>query len=245
MVKKLNLKRNAWIVVLIAFFAGISLALAQNKVVPSIVFLMEDLDISMATAGWLSSIFCLMGMITAIPAAFILNRFGAKVSGLIALGSTIIGSFIGVLTSSVAILFFSRIVEGFGVGLISVIGPALIAMWFPVAKRGLPMGIWGSWQMVAQAIIFFVGGHLTINYGWHGVWWFVISVCAVVALLYFWKIINPPAEHNHADMESGTITLKDLFKARSTWLISAAGFMFCFSCFGFATWIRRLLEQSI
>lgn len=235
--KIINLKRNAWIVVLIAFFAGISLALAQNKVVPSIVFLMEDLDISMATAGWLSSIFCLMGMITAIPAAFILNRFGPKVSGLIALGSTIFGSFIGVLTSSIAVLFLSRIIEGFGVGLISVIGPALIAMWFPAAKRGLPMGIWGSWQMVAQAIIFFVGGHITVSYGWHGVWWFVISVCAVVAILYFWRIINPPAEHNYADVESGSISLKDLFTARSTWLISAAGLLFCFSCFGFATWI--------
>ncbi|MEI3232322.1 MAG: hypothetical protein V8S24_14480 [Gordonibacter pamelaeae] len=44
--------KRAWIVAFATIFAGISLALVQNKVAPCMTTLMGAFNIDMATAGW-------------------------------------------------------------------------------------------------------------------------------------------------------------------------------------------------
>ncbi len=90
----------------------------------------------------------------ALPAAMIIKRFGPK-AGVAALAFAIVGSLIGLATDNVGVLIVSRVVEGTGIGIIAVLAPTLISMWFPPEKRGLPMGLWGSWMMVSQTILFF------------------------------------------------------------------------------------------
>ena len=117
----MNMKR-AWTVALVTIFAGVALALVQNKVAPCMVTLQNAFGIDMASAGWLSSLFSLVGIIMAIPASIILNKLGPKKSGILALVCAIAGSLIGIFAGSVALLMASRVIEGIGVGLISVIG---------------------------------------------------------------------------------------------------------------------------
>ncbi len=66
--------KRAWIVAFATIFAGISLALVQNKVAPCMTTLMGAFNIDMATAGWLSSLFSLVGIVMAIPASIVLNK---------------------------------------------------------------------------------------------------------------------------------------------------------------------------
>jgi predicted MFS family arabinose efflux permease len=237
-------KTTAWVVVVIAFFGGLALANVQNKVPPGILAIMEYFQIDMTTAGWLTSVFAIMGMVSAIPAAFILSKIGPKKCGMISLGCAIVGSLIGVFTESLTILLISRVIEGVGVGIIAVVGPSLISMWFPPEKRGLPMGLWGSWMMVSQALLFFVGGGLTTAFGWQGLWWFCVSICVLVAIFYQWKVDSPPPEQNYADQEVEGLNFKEGFKSASTWLIAGAGMIFTFCCFGFATWIAPYWSET-
>ena len=153
----MNMKR-AWVVAFATIFAGVSLALVQNKVAPSMTTLMDAFGIDMATAGWLSSLFSLVGIVIAIPAAVILNKVGPKRGGIIALACAVVGSLVGVLSGNVAVLMASRIIEGMGVGLMSVIdGRRRIARRFPEAKRGLPdEHLALAYQMGAQAVMFFL-----------------------------------------------------------------------------------------
>ena len=117
-------------------------------------------------------------------------------------------------------------------------------MWFPAAKRGLPMGVWGSWQMVAQSGTFFVGNYLTVSYGWQGLWWFGIIVLVIAIILFAMKISSPPTEENYADVETADVPLREGFKSKSAWLMSGAAMCFCFSCFGFVTWIAPYWSQA-
>ncbi|HHY28875.1 MAG TPA: MFS transporter [Desulfitobacterium dehalogenans] len=238
------MKRMAWAVALVGFFSGIALAIVQNKVPPCITSLMDIFSLNMATAGWLSSIFSVTAMIIALPAALLLRKFGPKASGLLALASAMIGSMVGILSSSVSVLMLSRIIEGIGVGLIAVIVPSLISMWFPSEKRGLPMGIWGSWQMVAQATTFFLGSNLTLKYGWHGLWWFGLIITTIAALLYALIVKSPPLEANYADVEAKNIPMLEAFKTKSIWLLGGAMCFTCIACFGFATWIAVYWSET-
>jgi MFS family permease len=236
--------RQAWIVAAATVLAGIALALVQNKVAPAMGTLQEAFNIDMATAGWLSSLFSLVGIVIAIPAAIILNKVGPKKGGIVALACAIGGSLIGVLTIDTTILMISRIVEGMGVGLISVIGPSIIAMWFPETKRGLPMSIWGAYQMGAQAIMFFLGGVLTTNFGWQGIWWFGLIACVVALAFYLVCVKSPRPEESFADVESTNVSIVDGMKSASSWLAALATMLFSLGCFGFVNWVATYWSET-
>jgi predicted MFS family arabinose efflux permease len=228
---------RAWTVALATIFVGIALALVQNKVAPCMTTLMAAFDIDMATAGWLSSLFSLVGIAVALPASLILKRFGPKRGGVFALVCAVLGSLIGVFAGNAALLMLTRVIEGVGVGLIAVIGPSLIAMWFPEAKRGLPMSVWGAYQMGAQAVMFFLGSVLTSGFGWQGMWWFALAACVVALVLYILCVKSPRPEENYADVESRDVSLLEGVRSPSTWAISLATMLFTVGCFGFLNWI--------
>ncbi len=238
----MNTKR-AWIVALATIFAGIALALVQNKVAPCMTTLQSAFGIDMATAGWLSSLFSLVGIVMAIPASIVLNKLGPKKGGIIALVCAVAGSLIGVMTTSIPVLMASRVVEGIGVGLMSVIGPSIIAMWFPETKRGLPMSIWAAYQMGAQAIMFFLGGVLTTNFGWQGMWWFGLAACVVALVFYVLCVKSPRPEDSYADVESEDVSLAEGMKSPYAWIMSAVTMLFCIGCFGFVNWIATCWSQ--
>jgi predicted MFS family arabinose efflux permease len=234
----------AWTVALVVFLAGIALALVQNKVAPCIMTLVSYFNIDMATAGLLSSVFSLVGIVISIPAAIILNKLGPRMGGVVALLCAIAGSLIGVFSHDVTMLMASRVIEGMGVGIISVIGPSLVSMWFPQAKRGLPMSIWGSYQMAAQAVMFFLGGFLTTHFGWQGMWWFAGVACVVALVFCVLLIRSPRPEEGFADVESESVSLVEGMRSGSVWFLAAATMLFCVASFGFVTWIAPCWSES-
>ncbi|MCL2826676.1 MAG: hypothetical protein FWD72_04655, partial [Eggerthellaceae bacterium] len=93
--KEKNMRRKAWIVTLVVFLAGISLAFAQNKVAPIMGTVMDVFETDMASAGWLSSVFSVVALVTALPAAFILARLGSRTCGIIAMCAALAGCLLG------------------------------------------------------------------------------------------------------------------------------------------------------
>ena len=229
--------RVAWGVIIVAYLGGLAIACTQNKVPPCMDAITEFFSIDMVTAGWLMSVFAVMGMVSAIPAAIILDRLGSKASGILSLAFATVGSVIGALSGNAVILMVSRVIEGMGAGIIAIIAPALISMWFPESKRGLPMGVWTSWMPTGQSVMFLIGGGISASVGWQGVWWFTVALCLAVGVLYFFKVKEPPAELNYAPREEERISLKEGLACKPMWLVCLAGILFNIGSFSFCTWI--------
>jgi len=173
-----------------------------------------------------------------------MRKMGVKRTGLLAIGATIVGTLVGIFASGLPLLMISRVIEGFGVGLISVLAPAVITMWFASEKRGLPMGIWGAWQMVAQSGTFlFAGSILDLFGGWIGMWWVGLILLVVSIALYAWKVTVPPAEHNHADLEDSSVNMLSVLKYRSVWMIALVALFFTIACFGWVTWAATFWSE--
>lgn len=228
---------KGWAACLAAIFGGMSLALLQNKLTPVMNVIMEAFSIDMATAGLLSTIFTVMGVVMALPAAGMLKKFGPKTSGLIAFACALAGSVVGIATENVTILMASRVIEGAGIGIIAVLAPAVISMWFPPEKRGLPMGIWGSWMMVSQTALFFTGSAITDAWGWRGMWVLGIVVCLVAAVLFAIFVKSPAPEESFADVESDDVTVMRGIRFAPQWILAIAAVCYTFCCFTFANWI--------
>ncbi len=232
------MKKTAWVVTITAVLAGTSIAIIQNKVLPCITLLQEVFDISASTAGWLSSVFSATGIVIAIPGAMIVSRMGVKRAGLFSMICALAGSLLGVFAASAGLLMISRIIEGVGLGLISIAVPSIISMWFPPEKRGLPMGVWSSWQFVAQAVVFFFGYSITDTFGWKGIWWFGIIIAFTVTICYAAFVKAPPTEYNHAEIETEEkVSIRSALSYRPVWYACIAGFCFNFACFGFVSWV--------
>ena len=234
----------AWTVVIIAFFGGFALANVQNKVPPCIDVVMMYFNIGETDAGWLTSVFTIMGMITAIPAAALMRKMGPKKIGVISLACAAVGGVIGAFATDLWVLMATRVLEGVGVGMIAVVGPAVISMWFPAEKRGLPMGLWGSWMMCSQTLLFFIAGGLTVSFGWQGVWWFGLVACVVAFVLYVLCVKSPRPEDSYADVESEDVSIVEGMKSPSAWVLSLATMLFCIGCFGFVNWIATCWAQT-
>jgi len=196
-------QRKAWAVMLAAYLAGIAIALNQSKVPPAMQVLLQSLHMDMATGGWLMSAFAVAGIVLGIPAAFVLAKLGPKVSGLIAIGCTLLGSIVGALASGAAMLLGGRVIEGIGLGLITVIAPAVISMWFPPQKRGTPMGIWASWIPVGSFIMYNLAGPLLGSFGWQGIWWFG-ALFALMAFVIYAVTVSAPSFVNDASPDTET-----------------------------------------
>lgn len=244
-------KSSAWLVIICAVSGAIAVAITQNKVLPCMDAIQTSFHIDMASAGWLSSVFSVMGIVMAFPAVMAVNKLGAKASCLVSVGCSILGAAIGLISQSFPIMLFSRIIEGVGAGLISIAVPNLIAMWFPPENRGMPTGIWTSWQYAGQAVCFFFGASISVQKGWKGVWMFGLMIAALCFSLNVLFVRDPECSDNHI-LEHGDLRNENnvcnktansrrcsgfsVFRNKDACLVSTAMFCFCFASFGFITW---------
>lgn len=174
----------AWVVLLVVYLASLAAPLNLFKVPPMLTTLQPVFNLSQSAQGYLMSVFSIMGFILAIPAGFILRRFGIKTTILCAVAALAVGAGLGAMSETIGVLFktplhaimyllglgaksetlgvlfLGRFIEGAGMGLIMVSAPLAISLWFPADRRGLPMGLWASCIGVGNTIMFFFAARI-------------------------------------------------------------------------------------
>ena len=175
---------NPWLVLAVAFLVSVAAVMAQFAAPPLMPVLMDQFGIGIAEASSLMSIFSITGLLLALPAGLVLQRFGPLVTGAVAMLSVIAGSVLAATTTDYGVLLLSRAVQGVGIGLIGVTAPAVVAAAFPPERRGTPMGIWAMWVPVGGLLMYLVAPTLAAAYGWAAVWWLAAAVAAVGLVAY-------------------------------------------------------------
>ncbi len=259
---KKSAPKGAWPVMLAVFLGGICMAFAQYKVTgvlaspdPNAPSIARDLVLDNATAGWVLSLFTLVGIFLAFPAVALIKKWGIKVGGLVALAFAIVGGLLGIFAGDAVGLIVSRIIEGFGLGLIGVIAPSAIAMWFPIEKRGAPMGIWSSWQMWGICGSFFFGIPITnafgdaFDYSWKALWVAGIILMVIAIVVYALVVKVPSADQNFADLNEGSedgkgVSIFAALKYGNAWIMAIAGLAFGISNSTVIAWISPFWQAT-
>lgn len=225
------------------FLAGVAVAANRFKVPPVMQSLMADLSVNRVTAGWLMSISSVAMVVLALPAAFALTRLGLKVSGLLALGCTIIGAAIGALAGDSATLLLGRTIEGIGGALIGIVGPAAISAWFQPQERGVPMGIWAAWVPLGNVLIFNAAHPIQAALGWQATWWFGAILALLAFALTAVILAEPPGFERAGGGASDTFARR--LRNRSTWLLAVIFGTFGFSLISYNTWAPSYLTETL
>lgn len=239
----------AWVIVFVVLLASVAGPLNQFKVPPLMPVLMESFRLNLSQAGMLMSVFALTGLILALPAGLILQKLGPKMAGLIAMGCLVTGSGWGALANSAALLLASRVVEGVGMGLIAVVAPASIALWFPREKQGTPMGLWGIWVPLGIVIMYNLAPALATSAGWRAVWWAGAGFALFAFVLYWLLMRLPPSPTGEerpkrgGPVEDAPPKLGPALANRNIWLLGLQFACFNVVLIGFATYFPTFLKE--
>jgi len=215
----------AWVILFALYMATLSATLNLFKVPPVMVTLIKQFNLDNTLAGLLlMSVFSIMGFVLAIPAGYILKRFGIRVTGLLAVGALIIGSSVGAMATSATMLSLGRFIEGNGMGLIMVTSPFAISLWFPLHNRALPTGLWASSVGIGNIATLVIAPSVAASHGWQAVWWALAGFSALSFILFAILVRMPKQEEMPAApapvTQEAPPSLARGMANRSLWMIS-------------------------
>lgn len=236
--------QTRWRQVTIAILGGVSAALHVGKVPPALPLLRAEANLDLVSAGWLMGLVSLMGALLGLFMGRTADVLTHRRSMMLSLSLLILGSAIGALSQDVIQLFASRVIEGFGLILAVVTGPALITSATSTGDRGLAFSAWAAWLPTGVGAMMLLSPFLLGLFGWRSTW-------AAAALLTLIPLIalsvskpaapTPVSQERPSFLEGARLTV-----ARPTsWLLGgmfllySASFM---SVFGFLP--TMLVEES-
>jgi nitrate/nitrite transporter NarK len=142
-----------------------------------------------------------------------------------------------------SLLLTSRVIEGIGMGLIAVVAPAVIAVWFPPEKQGTPMGIWATWVPVGTVIMMLLAPRLGLAAGWQSVWWVGAGFSLIVFALYGFLLRMPPVSTENEIAAVPSPPLKNALVNKDIWLLALAFTCFNLVFFPIATYYPTFLSE--
>lgn len=225
-----------WRIIGLAVAAGIVGAFQIGKAAIALPALRADLGLGLAAAGWILSVFNLIGVLAGMPLGAVIGRLGDRRMLLAGLALIAAASLFGAMAPGAALLLATRIVEGLGFLVIVIAAPTLIARAARPADLKLAFGIWGAYMPTGQALMIIAAPFLIAPFGWRGLW----TANAALALLFaivmaratrgFPPLRQPPRIDLGGDLRRtatapGPLILAAIFACYSAQYLAVMGFL--------------------
>lgn len=225
---------------------GIVFAIGLFKVPPTMVLLMQEMNIDMTVVGLTMSVAAIAGAISALPGGAMMQKLGSKNLGIIAIITFGVGCIIGILSSNFTMFLVSRAFEGAAFGTMAIVISGIISIWFPAEKRGLPMSIFSLWISLGMLTIFNVTNLIVPKFGWRGVWWFHLILLVIFLFLFIFVIQYPEnQEKSENNSPQGKVSILEGFKSAGAWLLGIAFLTTSIGNTAFNTFYPTFLQQSL
>jgi len=187
--------------VMIVLYVLYFLDFATRAVVsPMFPILKQDLGLSDAQLGWLSTIVLAMVGLLSIPLSYLIDRW--RRGKMIALMSIVwsIASFFSGLSANFTQLLVTRGVLGVGEASFNSGGQSLIMAMVKKARRATVTGIWTTAPSLGMAVGMVIGGWVAVHMGWRTAF-MVVAVPGILFGILAWFMPdykNRPKDQNGA-----------------------------------------------
>ncbi|WP_409200600.1 MFS transporter [Methanobrevibacter sp. DSM 116169] len=179
-------KKN--IILIVAGLATFFSAFITTSITVALPTIASQFQIDAIVQTWIATIFLLSVAICSAPFGKISGRLGLKKFLMLGVSTVIIACLGAALSTSAEILLFFRAIQGVGSAMISVSTVALISQAMPFEERGKAIGINISCVYIGLTLGPVIGGIITQNFGWHGMFLIVIPLLLIDLLLAYFKI---------------------------------------------------------
>ena len=228
-----------WLVVSAMIASGIAASLHVGKVPPAIPALREELELGLVAAGWVASIFNLIGATLGIASGLAADRLGARrvlAAGLVFLTA---GSLWGATVDSGTALLATRVLSGLGLVTVAVAAPGIIVAVSPPRDHGLALGAWSIYMPTGMAIAMLSAPMVLPELGWRGLWLIHAGATVIVLASVLAATRDIPARPG-VPRRISTVALR----RPGPWLLAAAFACYTVQFFAVVTWIPTFLVES-
>jgi MFS transporter, NNP family, nitrate/nitrite transporter len=171
--------------------------------------------------GVLLAVPVLLGSLARIPMGIITDRIGGRITfTALMLFSIVPVTFIGFADSYGALLFW-----GFWLGMAGssfAVGVPFVSRWFPAAKQGTALGIYGIGN-IGTALAAYLVPWIAAEYGWSYAFWVFVPVLAAAAMAFWFMAEDAPT------------TARPISLAQSLEVVSRQPLVWLFGLFYFVT----------
>lgn len=180
--KPINSSR--WKILAATSFSYLIYAVVIFNIPPIISILVDLLNISHTEAGILMSIAVFPAIFLSFPFGLLINKYGTRITGSIALVVIILGTAIVAMGNSFWVLLIGRLIVGIATALLIIALPKLITNWFTGQEIGLAMGIYHASFPLGNILVLNFAGMLAYNMGWQVPIWGCAALSVLALLLY-------------------------------------------------------------
>ena len=231
-----------WPAVLLATLCGVAAAMNIGKLPVALPMLRQQFGLSLVEAGWVVSAFNTLAVLGAMFIGSACAWFGPLRFCLLGLLLSCAGNILGLASWSLAPLLASRVLEGAGFIVIGVSAPALVTVATVVRERRFALSVWSSFMPAGAGIVTLLAPPLLATAGWQGVWWLVLGLLAVAALLlYRMREAYGMAPHSAGGAGGG---LRQTLGRPAPWLLALAFTAYTIQFFAVITWLPTFLREQ-
>ena len=187
----------------IIFVAAFSAFLATfNETFLNVAFspIMADFGVSVSTIQWLTGAYMLGAAVMVPVSAFLYKSIPTKPFYLATVAFLIIGSIIGAMAPSFAVLLIGRIVQALGTGMLIPIGMNITLEVAPKRKLGTYMGIMGAMTTLGPSSSVVVAGVLLTLFKWQALLW-VFAVLSAICFICGFILLTNIAKLSHPKLD--------------------------------------------
>ncbi|MGW9265836.1 MDR family MFS transporter [Gordonia terrae] len=171
--------------------------------------LMTDLDITAATAQWLTSGFLLTMAIVIPITGYLMQRFTLRSIYIAAMSLFTIGTLVAALAPGFELLIIARLVQASGTALMVPLLMTTILNVVPEQNRGRTMGLVSIVIAVAPAVGPTVSGLILQSLSWRAMFWIVLPI-AIGALILGGVFVRNVTERRPAQLDIISVPLSAL-----------------------------------
>lgn len=129
-------------------------------------YISQDLGITPNMAQWLTTGFVLAIGVTTPIVAFLIGRYSTRKLFITTMMIFLAGTTLAAFSSGFVVLMTGRLMQGISVGIIMIIAQTVIAVIFPIEKRGMVLGMIGIATGLGVGLAPVVAGWILSNFQW-------------------------------------------------------------------------------
>lgn len=152
--------------------------------------LMQDFNITAATAQWLTTGYMLVNGVLIPITAYLMQRFTTRELFQASMFIFFAGTLVSALAGSFPVLLTGRMIQAAGAGIIMPLLTQVILTLFPREKRGAAMGMVGLAIIFAPAIGPTLAGYIMERYSWEMMFYGMLPLTVIVIVCGFIYLKN-------------------------------------------------------
>ncbi|MCW4003571.1 MAG: MFS transporter [Candidatus Bathyarchaeota archaeon] len=229
-----------WLILLVCLVSCGMYYFSRESIPPLITKIQSVFSVSAGTAGLLVSAIVIPGVLMAIPAGFLINKYGFRLMGSLAMVCVALGSLVIVLSTNFISMLCGGVIMGLSSCFLTIGTAAIIPHWFKSRELGFAMGIYSIVYPLSTIIAFTVGPLMREFISWQSPFYLSI-IGATLCGIFFFVLVKDRGLIIKSNVSSKS-TAEEIVKNTAAWKVGLLWLFYSMASGAFVTWSPTLLS---